>query len=33
VRHALVILAERSPMPPLACGDVFRRAAEAGLSQ
>lgn len=33
VRYALVILAERSPMPSPMCGDVFRRAAEAGLTQ
>ncbi|WP_281157341.1 hypothetical protein [Streptomyces sp. HYC2] len=33
VRHALVVLAERSPAPSPTCGDVFRRAAEAGLSQ
>ncbi|MFF5588122.1 hypothetical protein [Streptomyces hygroscopicus] len=33
LRHALIVLAERSPMPSLTCGDVFRRAAEAGLLQ
>ncbi|MFJ2722795.1 hypothetical protein [Streptomyces sp. NPDC087437] len=33
LRHALVILAERSPMPSVTCGDVFRRATEADLSQ
>ncbi|MEU5592605.1 hypothetical protein [Streptomyces sp. NPDC020298] len=31
VRHALVVLTERSPAPSLTCGDVFRRAAESGL--
>ncbi|MFV5996540.1 hypothetical protein ACNPQM_30095 [Streptomyces sp. NPDC056231] len=31
LRHALVVLAERSPVPSPTCGDVFRRAAEAGL--
>ncbi|MGW7042163.1 hypothetical protein ACWGDT_05480 [Streptomyces avermitilis] len=33
VRHARVVLAERSPMPSPTCGDAFRRAAEAGLPQ
>ncbi|MFE4413856.1 hypothetical protein [Streptomyces sp. NPDC056821] len=33
VRHALVVLAERSPAPSRTCGDVFRRAAEAGLAR
>ncbi|MHB9864446.1 hypothetical protein [Streptomyces sp. YIM S03343] len=31
VRHALVVLTERSPAPSLTCGDIFRRAAETGL--
>ncbi|MFH8477064.1 hypothetical protein [Streptomyces sp. NPDC018000] len=31
LRHALVVLAERSLIPSPTCGDVFRRAAEAGL--
>ncbi|MFJ3310057.1 hypothetical protein ACIPSA_45065 [Streptomyces sp. NPDC086549] len=33
LRHALVTLAERSPVPTPTCGDVFRQAAEAGLPQ
>ncbi|GGM06402.1 hypothetical protein GCM10010129_57770 [Streptomyces fumigatiscleroticus] len=33
VRHALVVLSERPSMACPTCGDVFRRAAEAGLSQ
>ncbi|MFJ2819455.1 hypothetical protein [Streptomyces sp. NPDC087294] len=33
LRHALLILAERAPIPSPTCGDVFRRAAEAGLAQ
>ncbi|MEU3220295.1 hypothetical protein [Streptomyces sp. NPDC006971] len=33
LRHALLVLAERSPVPSPTCGDVFRRAAEAGLPQ
>ncbi|WP_405856922.1 hypothetical protein OG407_09695 [Streptomyces sp. NBC_01515] len=33
VRHALAVLGEQTPMPSLTCGDVFRRAAEAGLPQ
>ncbi|MFJ6665165.1 hypothetical protein [Streptomyces sp. NPDC091383] len=32
VRHALVVLAERLPTRSATCGDVFRRAAEAGLA-
>ncbi|MER8114334.1 hypothetical protein [Streptomyces sp. NPDC094031] len=32
VRHALVVLAERPPTRSATCGDVFRRAAEAGLA-
>ncbi|WP_405467597.1 hypothetical protein [Streptomyces canus] len=32
LRHALIILAERSSTPSPTCADVFRRAAEAGLS-
>jgi len=32
-RHALTTLAERWPIPSSTCGDVFRRAAEAGLPQ
>jgi hypothetical protein len=32
LRHALVILAERSPVPSRTCGDVLRLAAEIGLS-
>ncbi|MCQ8192596.1 hypothetical protein [Streptomyces rugosispiralis] len=31
VRHALVILAERSSAPSLTRGDVFHQAAETGL--
>ncbi|RMB83822.1 hypothetical protein [Streptomyces shenzhenensis] len=31
LRYALNVLAERSPTPSLTCGDVFRRADEAGL--
>ncbi|MFE2601637.1 hypothetical protein ACFXCZ_35070 [Streptomyces sp. NPDC059396] len=31
VRHALIVLTERSPTPRPTCGDVLRRAAEAGL--
>lgn len=31
LRHALLVLAERAPIPSPTCGDVFRRAAEAGL--
>ncbi|MGW3564169.1 hypothetical protein ACWDSL_09810 [Streptomyces sp. NPDC000941] len=33
LRHTLLVLAERSPMSSPTCGDVFRRAAEAGLLQ
>ncbi|GAA0898062.1 MULTISPECIES: hypothetical protein [Streptomyces violaceusniger group] len=33
LHHALLVLAERSPMPSPTCGDVFHRAAEAGLLQ
>nr|WP_168723252.1 hypothetical protein [Streptomyces sp. SAT1]ANO42849.1 hypothetical protein A8713_037035 [Streptomyces sp. SAT1] len=33
VRHALVVLAERSQAPSPTCGDVFRRASEAGLAR
>ncbi|MET7686360.1 hypothetical protein [Streptomyces sp. NPDC005423] len=33
MRHALLVLAERAPIRLLTCGDVFRRAAEAGLQQ
>ncbi|MFE9313439.1 hypothetical protein ACFYM5_38775 [Streptomyces sp. NPDC006706] len=33
LRHALTVLAERSPTPSPTCGDVFRRAAEADLPQ
>ncbi|MEU3028546.1 hypothetical protein ACPCBC_12910 [Streptomyces incarnatus] len=32
VRHALAVLAARSPTRSSTCGDVFRRAAEAGLA-
>ncbi|MEW2626436.1 hypothetical protein [Streptomyces sp. NPDC048106] len=31
LRHALLVLAERAPIRSSTCGDVFRRAAEAGL--
>ncbi|MGW2051923.1 hypothetical protein ACWCPF_43415 [Streptomyces sp. NPDC001858] len=31
VRHALITLAERQPIPSFTCGDVFRQATEAGL--
>ncbi|MFF7882748.1 hypothetical protein ACH40F_09915 [Streptomyces sp. NPDC020794] len=33
LRYALNILAERTPTPSPTCGDVFHRAAEAGLPQ
>ncbi|MEU6610971.1 hypothetical protein ABZ922_39090 [Streptomyces shenzhenensis] len=33
LRYALNVLAERSPTPSQTCGDVFRRADEAGLPQ
>ncbi|WP_316784519.1 hypothetical protein [Streptomyces sasae] len=33
LRHALLVLAERAPVRSPTCGDVFRRAAEAGLQQ
>ncbi|MDQ0595842.1 hypothetical protein QF037_000187 [Streptomyces canus] len=33
LRHVLVVLAERSPTPSPTCGDVIRRAGEAGLPQ
>lgn len=33
LRYALNVLAERSPIPSPTCGDVLRRAAEAGLPQ
>ncbi|MFD4761035.1 hypothetical protein ACFWOJ_19750 [Streptomyces sp. NPDC058439] len=33
LRHALLVLAERAPILLPTCGDVFRRAAEAGLPQ
>ncbi|MFF9594054.1 hypothetical protein ACF1FX_33575 [Streptomyces sp. NPDC014646] len=33
LRHALNVLAERAPIRLPTCGDVFRRAAEAGLPQ
>nr|WP_168506050.1 hypothetical protein [Streptomyces sp. S1D4-11]QIY94010.1 hypothetical protein HEP87_08020 [Streptomyces sp. S1D4-11] len=33
LRYALNVLAERSPTPSPTCGDVFHRAAEAGLPQ
>lgn len=33
LRHALVVLAERSPIPSPTCGDVFRRASDAGQPQ
>ncbi|GHD07556.1 hypothetical protein GCM10010313_26850 [Streptomyces violarus] len=32
LHHALNVLAERSPTPPPTCGDMPRRAAEAGAS-
>ncbi|WKE67791.1 hypothetical protein [Streptomyces sp. WP-1] len=32
VRHALAVLAARTPTRSSTCGDVFRRAAEAGLA-
>lgn len=31
--HALIVLAERAPVPCPTCGDAFRRAAEVGLPQ
>lgn len=31
LRHALLVLAERAPIPSPTCGDIFHRAAEAGL--
>ncbi len=31
VRHALIVLGEGLPMSSPTCGDVFRRADEAGL--
>ncbi|WP_413804544.1 hypothetical protein [Streptomyces sp. OE57] len=33
LHHALLVLAERSPMPFPTCGDVFRQATQAGLLQ
>ncbi|MEY9988203.1 hypothetical protein ABIE67_000235 [Streptomyces sp. V4I8] len=33
VRHALIVLAERSVMPLPTCGDALRRAAEANLPE
>ncbi|MFK0261420.1 hypothetical protein ACIQU1_08825 [Streptomyces angustmyceticus] len=33
VRHALIVLAEHTPMPCHTCGDAFRQAAAAGLPQ
>ncbi|MFE2078021.1 hypothetical protein [Streptomyces misionensis] len=33
LRYALNVLAERSPTPSRTCGDIFRRATEAGLPQ
>ncbi|MFC9681359.1 hypothetical protein [Streptomyces sp. NPDC056948] len=33
VHHALNVLADRSPTPSPTCGDILRRAAEAGLPQ
>ncbi|MFD8395917.1 hypothetical protein ACFV2N_43695 [Streptomyces sp. NPDC059680] len=33
VRHALIVLAERSATPPATCGDAFRWAAAANLPQ
>ncbi|MEV7713139.1 hypothetical protein [Streptomyces sp. NPDC088270] len=33
VRHALNVLAQRSPLPFPTCGDIFRQAAEADLSR
>ncbi|MGW7427087.1 hypothetical protein ACWGJB_45185 [Streptomyces sp. NPDC054813] len=33
LRHALLVLAEHAPIRAPTCGDVFRRAAEAGLPQ
>ncbi|MFI0819510.1 hypothetical protein ACH4TX_24735 [Streptomyces sp. NPDC021098] len=33
LRHTLIVLAERSPVPSPTCGDVFRLAAQVGLPQ
>ncbi|CAM5325349.1 hypothetical protein SCHAM137S_02061 [Streptomyces chartreusis] len=33
LRHALTVLSDRLPMPSPSCGDAFRQASEAGLTQ